>query len=1083
MKKGFILLLSVVAAFVSCQLDESEYSARNLLTVQLDIEDISTGVAMATRGTIPAETGETEINSLDLFFYASKTDGTGAFVKRLSMADLEGTPTMDGSYGIDFAQHPELDANTPYVILALVNANREGSLNGFLGTGTYNTFCTLLEGMTEREAFEQMTFAVQGVDTREEDDSQAVSAFNLPMSARVVREGSARSVVVRLTRAVARFDVYFDDAVVLNYRLVSASIWGAAAETPVWNTRPNGNPVILKRFYGLKNSAGFADDQIVGGLYAFENTVAAPVQNDQLTTCLLLGLQPRAGGAIVYYRVNVNRDGDVQNLVRNHVYKIRVNSVTGEGDKNEYDAWSQTETRLKVTINEWNLDEGGLVLTDGVNTLILPTKRVVLDPRGQSWYQTVFTRGSGALRISQNSFAGIDGSDVNGNAIPDGIDDVRIFLDNNLLRVEAQPLPPSMTERRGTIELSYAGLRGTITFVQAPMESTYLTLDRYDIPDFLPLGRTGISDNNPLEVTASGPWTATIYNTSDDTYNPGFSFSSSGDPVTVLRSADNPYRNLFTIYTTGDNTKGSSARHGFAIVTLDEDPENYQRVVVLTQVGSMGIALAPDQPENTPLRFSGLGVPLGIANGNKATGFNFTVDVGRDNGVPRAWMAQVDNDDFIVEYNSMTNQLRIAVNSDNAAKGNNLTSAPITGTVTIRVINSNLERTIRLSQATIGLSLTARGTEVPKAGGMIDGVGVNIDANLKWGARIKTNDSAHPGYLKDADSHGELRNQSSTAKLVAGFPKIHYPLVNESPEMEIEVFIEGSTATGGTTLLNVTQEPLTAKRVKILDMRNTHYGSLTSGSYFQYYQSYLAYSPLFGSINSKSPMPAGLEMQGLSSSTNSDPITISEDYVYLHAGGVAGTYSAKRHAAIYNWWKNYGKDEGILVFNNDESEEDLFLNSRVMTEMGVIYTGAASGGVAAKMATNNDSRVFDYVVKRGPFGSVPALDRTLWTDGASSTAGQLPTSATPLIVDRDGKVVVFVDPVNNVVFIGDSQVFDIYMNSPAVLAGANGGSYPNNSKFLGNLLAYIVNSAQYGSHFTDLFRPGGEALYQAAFEN
>ncbi len=1063
MKKGYFLLISILAlALAGCSYEAADtvVPTSGKLRITLDIEDIDTGVVSTTRATVPAEENEEAVQDIYLLFYDYKSTGqadeSGAWAATVAAPAL----TLDNPYfEIDYDgtfYAGALEEGNEYVILAIAN------LANYLESGlTVEQFLELMSTRTEKEALEQTALLVQGVRTNETDNSQKIEPDALPMSARVVIEGGMSDVTLRLIRSVARFDLEVPAST--NYTLVSASIWGAAASTMLWDVTDVNATDRLQRFYGLQADEFISTTATTfkGGLYAFENYVAAPEPTDEVTTCVILGLAPVGSpGEVTYYRVNVNLSGAPQSLVRNHVYRIRLNTVSGAGEDNEYNAWKKTNTQLSYSINEWNIDDNGLVMTDGVNTLILPTKRVVLDPLGESISWPVFTKGNSTLRISRNS---LNDTDVEG----DGVEDINIFLDNNTLRVEAQPLPAGMEQRQGTIELSYAGLRGTITFIQMSEESrTFLMLDRYDIPDFLSLGRGGISDNSPLEVSASGPWTATIYNTSEDPYNPGFSFSTTTNPVTTLRSVDNPYRDMFTVYTTGDNAR-NEARHGFVIVTLDENPVDYQRVVVLTQLGNVGIALNPEVAEGTTLRFSGLGVPQGIAGASKEKGFIFTVDAGRTNGAPNPWTAtiatgsgsfEVINGNDHADDDVQSNQFRVV------AKGTNLTAGSLAGTVKIQISGgSTVERTLSLSQGTIGLTLSAKGTEVPKAGGQIEGVAVNIEPSMEWEASIVANDPTNSGYLVVSTGTG-------ADKLVAGFPKIYYPQVNTPRQMEIEVKIKGSEPGSSTARLIVSQEPLTAKRVKILDVRNNHYGSLTSGSYFTYYRNYLTSSPLFGSINSRSPMPGGSEMQGLPPAVGSDPTTISKDYVYLHAGGVAGSYSAKRHAAIHNWWKNYG-DEGILVFVNDDANPALF-SSPVFQDIHVSYAGGGSGGSKVRLAEDQNTLIHDYLLKgRGPFGTVSNLDRTLYNDGISSTVSTTNggSTAIPILSDGAGKTILFVDPVNNVVFIGEGQVFDIWMHAPAVLAGANGGSYPNNSKFLGNLLAYIVNSAQYGSHFSDLF--------------
>jgi hypothetical protein len=122
--------------------------------------------------------------------------------------------------------------------------------------------------------------------------------------------------------------------------------------------------------------------------------------------------------------------------------------------------------------------------------------------------------------------------------------------------------------------------------------------------------------------------------------------------------------------------------------------------------------------------------------------------------------------------------------------------------------------------------------------------------------------------------------------------------------------------------------------------------------------------------------------------------------------------------------------------------------------------------------------VYTYIHRDGPFGAVGTdAANTYYIGGALSgvdagTIGpgtELP-NAVALIKGTNGSVYLFVDPENNLIYQGESEIFNIYQVSAANAAAGNWGtSYENRSKFLANYLAYVVNASQYGSHWTDLF--------------
>jgi hypothetical protein len=218
--------------------------------------------------------------------------------------------------------------------------------------------------------------------------------------------------------------------------------------------------------------------------------------------------------------------------------------------------------------------------------------------------------------------------------------------------------------------------------------------------------------------------------------------------------------------------------------------------------------------------------------------------------------------------------------------------------------------------------------------------------------------------------------------------------------------------------------------------------------------------------------------------------SISADYVYLHVGGQPSVYAQAQHNAVNEWYERYGK-ERLLLYMADTSNDYLFANSNssskkvtVLSKLGI--TGSASTGNTAALTTSESEKpVYKYLVFDGPFGPSGPFNR-MYMDGINTRvhASSLPASAVPLIVDNSNanNVVLFVDPLNNIVYNGESQIFNSYIESAATtLNGGSTDSDANLSRFLANLLAYIVNASQYGTHFTDLFLPGNTELYNDAF--
>lgn len=1055
------VIATMTIALTSCyeKTDEPTFPAGNGFMVKLVADEIETGVNSQTRATVPSTDNENKVNSLYLLFFNYSDDKSGTFVETYKVEN----PVMNSTFPIDFTKNGSaLDGSKDYSILALANIEEY--------TEDVEAFLSEFEGRTEKQVLQNTFVLIDGAGTDEDDDTNAITPDKIVMSTSIVKMAKDAEVTINLKRGVSRFDV--TNAVKDGYNLVSVSIWGASSSTALWFDKIVSS-AHLKRFYGIKRDVSeneFPD--ITEGLYAFENFVQNPVQGDESTTCLIIGISPRIDGLIgtpgkvTYYRVNVSAKDVSQNLQRNHVYKVNIVNISALGASSEYEAWTQTKNLMEVTINEWNLDDNGMILTDGVNTMAIPVKRVKLDSKGDSREYSIFTIGTGVLQISRSE-------------IPDGFD---IKLDNNLLKVTANALPTGQDKRRGSIELSFAGLRGTIDFIQEPMTDHFLKLNKYSVPAFAPLGRPGISDG-PIAVSSSGPWVATIYNTSTDADNPGFSFNPSGAPVTKLTQQDSPFGDQFQIYATGDNPTNAT-RHGFVLVSLIGHTE-YNRVVVLSQRGTTNIKI---DPSYTRLEFKSDGTPIGVAGASSSSAFEFNVDPGADNGVTNAWNAVLEGNDkdyFNISVVSFENTHRVSISTKGTHNGYpsvNLLNRRLDD-VRVKVYLSDSQGggdynvIIPITQEKLELIATY-GREIPKTGGKLaDDIKLNLPAGLTWTANITENSQANNPYLPHSGymiSNGNpvsgniLANRPAEEGFNVGFDKLLYPVVNVSPVIKIQIEVDQNPDIK--TEVTITQKALIPTPVKIMDVRATSYGSLTGGSHwFRYYRDYINSASMYGAsglVNVVKNSPYIYAVR-----ENVEPGKISSDYTYLHAGGRPRYYSTNRHKSVNDWRK---ANDGIVVYVSDDRERHPFEDpNSSLKELG--YTYAAPNNTPKINGSITDKNVMKYLLKDGPFSKGSWLNYTNMSftmDGISSGLNLSEQAknrgAIPVITSQNGAVMLMIDPAGQVVYLGEGQFFNGGCISPPVNPGTNS----DNSKFLANLLAYILNAAQYGSHFTDHFLPG-----------
>ncbi|WP_163215316.1 hypothetical protein [Bacteroides sp. 519] len=1034
MKKILLYGLCIVLLVLNaCQHEmDQQYTQGNRFNLNIVVDDLETGVK--TRASVPSEAGEKNVNSLYLVFFDYDKNGTGSFVGYYKVPEAQLSMTSTIVVPTTLTHGGNLNNTNNYTILALANIEESalGAGNGY--ADNISAFLNQFEHQTENGALYKTMLTVTGAGTNEADDTHAIDSSNLFMSARTVCMAGDATTTIHLKRGVSRFDVYNRAA---THKLSSVSIWAAAIETPVWENIPV-EPSRMERFYGVK---GITTEQTKGKLYAFENTVIEPSSTDTETTCLIIGMEATAvPGTIKYYRVNVHLQDAAQQLMRNHAYQITVNSVTGQGADSEYEAWTQNENELLVSVNNWNLDDNGMILTDGTNTLGLPVKHIRFDPQGDSREYSIYTVGNGVLEITKKDLP------MEANGITPGFTAV---IEGNTLKVTATKLPAGEEIRRGSIEVAFAGLRGTIDMIQEPLNEKMLYLDRNYVADFAAIGRYGIPDG-PLTVTASGPWVAEIFNTDDTPDNPGFSFLSGGTAVTRLESINNPYGDTFQVYTTGDNPYANDVRSGFVMVSLVEDPDNYSVVVPLIQKVKTVFQISPSASE---VRFHADASPANklIAVGNM---YEFTVDTGG-----ASWTVEMDggNADKFTVTKVTERRFTVRANTQNVTASEWYSNIKITSGTNVM--------TIPAIQEAVMLTVYFNG-QIPTAGGTIT---VNVNSsNLQWSAEIIENwnsgsvTNPHLAYLQAStggNRETSLFNQGANGSFKVGFDALRSPLVNMVPTVKIRVFL--STMPSISQTIQVLQLPLAQSALKVMDVCHDSWGSLGgSGDYFSGYNEFLRSKSLFGTNGSvKLPNITITEV-----ADRSEPGVISSEYGYVHAGGrPSNQYSSARFKSVEDWRQ---QNDGVVVYVCD-AEGDQFTNPQsTLVKLNYKATDGKDKPIQINTAllTSTNSlkkNIMKYLLIDGPFGRVNnAASLSFTVDGVSTSLWSYPSNAVPVIVNSAGNAMLVIDPDNKLVYLGESQFFN---------NGYSTSIKNDRDRFLGNLLSYILNAALHGSSFTNDF--------------
>ncbi len=976
MKK--ILLYGIIAAVVvlsSClrrELEDDFVPLKKQLRLYVTVEEIG-NLPPATRATVAAEQGEEDVRNIHLLFFDYSESGAGVFVGdyRVDADDVAVKPGMPVSLDIYADESSPIKYSESYSIIAFAN------MDAYLG-GSVDAFLETLGGKTEKEVM-QTPLYLPGITSTSPDNAVAgaIDMHALPMVGRTVKMAEQELLQVSLTRAVARFDL--QNMVRANYKVVSVAIHNAAKHSyfilqPEKFTRKH----TLGHYYGEdaedvtitpatpENVENGTAGDVTGGLYVFENFQGAtshPAGSSKITS-LVVGLQNYDGatgvsvipeGATRYYRIPICPEESGQNIMRNNVYKVSLKGVLAEGAADAADA---KDGQVEATINNWSLDDEGMVVTDGQSTMAIPSKTIRFGRDGWPKEYEIFTMGPGTLEITQRS-------------LPDGLDAV---LDGNKLTVSASTLE-GYDVRQGTFVLGYGGLRATITVIQDPEDENFLTLNRSSLPTYPAAGGAGIRDacEDPsadlIQVSASGDWTAEVYNSTSD--NHGFRIEVDGERYIEWDSAEPGKGRVPLDFVTTQDNPDTDVRVSFVVFTLNSDA-SYRQVLVLGQAAKTEIhtlpnvdALGATDIANGKLNFdmaripisSGSYVPDIALNGNYHV---LQIIAGND------WnweLAGTDKTSFNVTR--IDDKLMISALDTNLSgtvkNASLMLSRPGAATVIIDLVQHSLS--LRIAFANAKQTVSNDGAHTPyeapssftsststlhkmynpstKTGDVTDArygaadftefveLNVDITAGIEWVAEItqfshpeSTIAPTHKGFLVKNLGNGIYEKVYSITGIGPGtikvsFDKIYFPLVHfaDAPNIPSVTVTVSDAATGSVSVSKtVTQEPLTARSVGGKSILNSSSVDLTT-----YVSDYAAGDTYWARTDNATVMAKGYGALNSTNGYNQDYENALTNTAYFGTSGTVKTPMATIDVVHTNW--NLRVIEGTLLSNGNWNAE------------------------------------------------------------------------------------------------------------------------------------------------------------------
>jgi len=552
--------------------------------------------SVLTRSIIDVEEGEDRLSSFYILFFENTTGGTGNFLEAIDVREsVSGDLFSTGNVNIEFPSGSGLKNSEKYTMLLCSN------IEAYTHIYDIESLITFCDGKTENEVTGLLLQSIEGVapgDQEQQDDTNRIFSAELPMGAKYIKEANVSQVTVELTRTVARFDVFCEAA---GYELFSASIWNAYTEGFVWEG--NFTDYIAprtERFYGVKANR---EKEIIGSLYAFENYVPDPEQNDKVSTCLIIGLKNLETNHIEYFRTNVNASNTYgQQLERNNAYRTIIKNVLSKGDENERGAYENEKLLLDIDVNEWKVDDSGTIQVSGEKVLAMPTSIARLFAQGETREYYVYTIGQGVPAIT-------------GEYLPENIKATlklapgyseNADFKKSILTFHADAGTTKNRNETYKVDITFANLNASVTVEQIEGNRDYLHLNLSEMIEVNVVGQP--SEN--VTVASSGTWVAEILKSDL------FSFSSR----TAQYRVEGTSGESFNVYAIENNTTGNT-HYWFVRVYLKDKPEVSQNLVIAQPVipDQNYLIITPDIFDNMSAG-GGSTVPITIYSSGAWTG-------------------------------------------------------------------------------------------------------------------------------------------------------------------------------------------------------------------------------------------------------------------------------------------------------------------------------------------------------------------------------------------------------------------------------------------------------------------------------
>lgn len=283
-------------------------------------------------------------------------------------------------------------------------------------------------------------------------------------------------------KSVRLYNTNTNAQIVPNSSVVTQSGDNVSVSAPSIPSAPGKilGPLVYQDF----SDPGITDVAMKGAIYLFETK--APDSNDSLgalaATCVVVGGIYGTDTKETFYRVDFQKDGKFQDILRNHRYLVNIVSVTGSGYNTDDEAFHNRATNMNVNILDWDESDMFDVTFDGQWYLAVSRDAIDIAKGDTTNFDLSVITDYNPFQSTTSGWYVESVTDSATHAEPTWLQvDPRQGAPNELKNVKiTTQLNTSGKERAATIMFVAGRLRYPVTIRQTLVERPTITINYYD---------------------------------------------------------------------------------------------------------------------------------------------------------------------------------------------------------------------------------------------------------------------------------------------------------------------------------------------------------------------------------------------------------------------------------------------------------------------------------------------------------------------------------------------------------------------------------------------------------------------------